>query len=488
MEHLLTFRPIYYMHKNNNSKYKNKILHKFIISDNIRGFNQLKENQFVKYNTKYMSKSTVREEKKNDKFPLINKTTINNLKYTKNMFNDNIKKRNQSKEELISPIFLPKSNEFKTLKMNKSNIIINDYDILNYNLPNRTKIINNNNKINNSQLYDFLKDINKKELKVFRVNKITNNKITKKFDNNSDNNKQEKFYNPIKINKDNTSIEKNKLIFGSKFRNQDLSPDSISKNLYYSKLNTFFNKINEKIPLKKKKNESRMGSLNNKLKSFYTNKINKYEKLITDTAKEVKKHKTNSLNYIKGSRYEFYCLVRNSKTRHCVIYIKSTLEKCLENNQLLVEPYNKELLEDLFSRMEEPIQSNRWDCPLYMIYPGEEAPYEDICISLFEGKKARDPVSTKPELVFDTNYLFNLNKTCQDVINDILHQQDQNSGDTILKINKDEAIYLNKKFTPVQLKKIKIEFIKISKNHPPKDNKETIKYFSEYIKTIQDRY
>ena len=141
----------------------------------------------------------------------------------------------------------------------------------------------------------------------------------------------------------------------------------------------------------------------------------------------------DSLNYIKGSRYEFYCLVRKCKTRHCVIYIKSTLEKCLENNKLLEQPYDEELLQDLFSRMEEPIQSNRWDYPLYMIYPGEETPYEDICISLFEGKKARDPVSTKAELVFNTNYLFNLDKTCQDVINDILKQQDQNSGSYIFE-------------------------------------------------------
>jgi len=54
-------------------------------------------------------------------------------------------------------------------------------------------------------------------------------------------------------------------------------------------------------------------------------------------------------------------------------------------------------------------------------------------------------------------------------------------------VNKDEAIYLNKKLIPIQLKKIKLEFIKISKNHPPKDNEDIIKYFSEYIKTIQDR-
>ena len=271
MEHLLTCQPIFFIHKNNNSKSKRRILNKFIISDNIRGFNQLKGNQFVKFNTKYISKSTLTEEKKLDKFPLINNITINNLKYTKNMFNNNIKRRNQSKEELFNPIFFPQNSEFKTLKMNKSNIInnnISDYDFLSNNLSYRTKRNNNNNKKINSQLYDFLKDIKKNELKVFRVNKITNNKIIKKFDNSLDNNKQDIVFNPIKINKDNTSTEKNKLIFGSKFINQDVSPDSYPKNLYYSKLNTFFNKINEKDYLIKKKNGSRIGSHNIKLKSF----------------------------------------------------------------------------------------------------------------------------------------------------------------------------------------------------------------------------
>lgn len=315
MEHLLTCRPIFYMHKNNNSKSKNRILNKFIISDNIKGFNQLKGNPFVKLNTKYISKSSLREEKQSDRFPLIN-NTINNLKYTKNMFNNNIKRRNQSKEELISPIFFPQNIEFKTLKMNKSNITnfnISDYDLMSNNFSYRTKRNNNNKKKINSLLYEFLKDTNEKELKVFRVNKITNNKILKKFDNNLDNNKQDIVYNPIKINKDNSSIEKNRLIFGSKFTNLDISPDSIPKNLYYSKLNTFFNKINEKDYLKKKKNGSRLGSHNMKLKSFYTNRINKYEKLITDTAEEVKRHKTNSLNYIKGMIESYNNLYKNYK-------------------------------------------------------------------------------------------------------------------------------------------------------------------------------
>ena len=315
MEHLLTCQPIFYMHKNNNSKSKRRILNKFIISDNAKGFNQLKENKFVKFNTNYISKSTLREEKKLDRFPLINNNSIDNLKYTKNMFNNNIKRRNQSKEELISPIFFPKNNEFKTLKMNKSHITnnnINDYEFLNNNLFYRTKGSNFNKKIN-SQLHDFLKDINKKELKVFRVNKITNNKIIKNLDKSLDNNKQDITFNPIKINKDNISMEQNKLIFGSKFINQDVSPDSIPKNLYYSKLNTFFNKIKGKNYLKKKKNGSRMGSHNIKLKSFYINRINKYEKLIIDTVEEVKRHKTISLNYIKGMIESYNNLYKNYK-------------------------------------------------------------------------------------------------------------------------------------------------------------------------------
>ena len=250
---------------------------------------------------------------------------------------------------------------------------------------------------------------------------------------------------------------------------------------YFEKEKNIVVKLINEETLNINKNDSYKDSLNEKnLRSQIRSEV---EKNISDKTITI----VDTLNYIKGSRYEFFCLVRNCKTRHCVVYIKSTLEKCLENNKIS-KHYDEELLKDLFSRMEEPIQSNRWDCPLYTIYPGEEAPYDNITISIFEGKKAKDPVSTKAELVFDTNYLFNLDKTCQDIIKDILVQQDQNSGDTIIKVNDDESVYLSKKFTPIQLKKVKLEFIKISKNHPPKDKDETVKYFAEYLKTIQDRF
>ena len=195
----------------------------------------------------------------------------------------------------------------------------------------------------------------------------------------------------------------------------------------------------------------------------------------------------DTLNYIKGTRYEFYCLVRNNKTRHCVIYIKTPLEKCLENNTKKNE-YSIELLKDLYSRMEEPIQSHRWDCPLYTLYPGDDIPFDDICVSLFEGKRPKEPVAAKPDFVFDTNYIFQLDKNCQDVINNILEQQDKDLGNTVINYNDNDSVILNKKFSAIQLKKIKMEFIKISKTVPSKDKKETIKNFVDYILTVQNRF
>jgi protein KTI12 len=67
----------------------------------------------------------------------------------------------------------------------------------------------------------------------------------------------------------------------------------------------------------------------------------------------------DSLDYIKGYRYELYCIVRNLKTRHCVVYCKIDLEICQKLNSLTTDEngnnrYSDVLLKDLYSRMEEP--------------------------------------------------------------------------------------------------------------------------------------
>ncbi len=66
----------------------------------------------------------------------------------------------------------------------------------------------------------------------------------------------------------------------------------------------------------------------------------------------------DSLNYIKGYRYELYCLVRNFKTRHCLVYSKLDLDTCIKFNTDS-HAYSETLLKDLYSRMEEPNASSK---------------------------------------------------------------------------------------------------------------------------------
>ena len=66
--------------------------------------------------------------------------------------------------------------------------------------------------------------------------------------------------------------------------------------------------------------------------------------------------------------------------------------------------------------MEAPNQGKRWDKPLFHCREDEETPFDKIAEACLSGDKPRDPVSTKPEALFDENFVFELDKACQEVI------------------------------------------------------------------------
>ncbi|KAF9049693.1 chromatin associated protein KTI12 [Panaeolus papilionaceus] len=79
----------------------------------------------------------------------------------------------------------------------------------------------------------------------------------------------------------------------------------------------------------------------------------------------------DSLNYIKGFRYQLYCAAREFKLRTCTIHVLSSPESCREWNAARVpeESYPQETLENLFQRFEEPSSMVRWDAPLFTLLP-----------------------------------------------------------------------------------------------------------------------
>ncbi len=82
----------------------------------------------------------------------------------------------------------------------------------------------------------------------------------------------------------------------------------------------------------------------------------------------------DSLNYIKGFRYQLYCIARALNTCLCVVHCAVTPEKSKELNGLkpLKQQYETVHIEELIQRYEEPISSNRWDSPLFTILNDDE--------------------------------------------------------------------------------------------------------------------
>ena len=67
----------------------------------------------------------------------------------------------------------------------------------------------------------------------------------------------------------------------------------------------------------------------------------------------------DSMNYIKGFRYEFYCLMRACKTTYCVVYCDTKIEEARKFHKNNKGGLNEELFEDYCKRMEVPkLKSN----------------------------------------------------------------------------------------------------------------------------------
>lgn len=76
----------------------------------------------------------------------------------------------------------------------------------------------------------------------------------------------------------------------------------------------------------------------------------------------------DSLNYIKGFRYQLHCEVKNLSTSFCLIQTMCPVGTVKEWNTKNENPWDETLLNELIQRYEEPNAQNRWDSPLFPIF------------------------------------------------------------------------------------------------------------------------
>ncbi|KAK1785073.1 hypothetical protein P4O66_018501, partial [Electrophorus voltai] len=164
-------------------------------------------------------------------------------------------------------------------------------------------------------------------------------------------------------------------------------------------------------------------NLRGALRSEVERKLNKDDIVILD-----------SLNYIKGYRYELFCLIKHVQTPHCLVYCLTSAELSSEWNKEREDcQYSQEILDALILRFEAPDSRNRWDSPLFTIQKEDTLPFEAISDALFRRKAPPPNQSTQSQPLSSTNFLYELDKVTQDVLMAVLDSQKTSvPGDIIM--------------------------------------------------------
>ncbi|XP_076459893.1 protein KTI12 homolog [Babylonia areolata] len=191
----------------------------------------------------------------------------------------------------------------------------------------------------------------------------------------------------------------------------------------------------------------------------------------------------DSLNYIKGFRYELYCLSKGCHSTQCLIHCDASKEWVTERNQCRSQDkYDGDVLDGLVMRFEPPNPNNRWDSPLFVLQTGDTLPAEDICAALFDRKAPKPNQSTQSQPLSSTNFLYELDKVTKDIVSLILDAQKTGTpGDIISIPNTKEKVVLKRVLTLSELQRHKRQFITYTKLHPVDSTAHLSGLFVQYL-------
>ncbi|KEH19321.1 putative protein KTI12/L-seryl-tRNA(Sec) kinase, P-loop containing nucleoside triphosphate hydrolase [Medicago truncatula] len=218
----------------------------------------------------------------------------------------------------------------------------------------------------------------------------------------------------------------------------------------------------------------------------------------------------DSLNNIKGYRYELWCLARAAGIRYCVVYCDVEDNDCRKWNQERREKgednYDDAIFEDLVRRFEKPERRNRWDSPLFELKSSSSsslsasASVVDDAVSYITKKvdsKTRNvkilqpTIATQTSRFSDANSLYELDKATQEVTNAIAEVQSRDLGmlpANGISIGKDlPPINLSRSVGLPELRRLRRTFMKLTgqtslSGRPPPSNSDSAKrMFIDYL-------
>ncbi|KAM9753257.1 protein KTI12 homolog [Menidia menidia] len=209
------------------------------------------------------------------------------------------------------------------------------------------------------------------------------------------------------------------------------------------------------------------------LKAEVERKVNKEDIVILD-----------SLNYIKGYRYELFCLIKHAQTPHCLVYCLTSPEESSSwnVNRDAAEQYSQDIFDALVLRFEAPDSRNRWDSPLFTVLKDDALPLEAVSDALLKRKAPPPNQSTQSQPLSSANFLYELDKITQDVLMAIFDAQKTSvPGDLISVPGATEKVELSRSVNMAELRKLRRQFISYSKMHPTDNTGQISNMFVQYL-------
>lgn len=189
-------------------------------------------------------------------------------------------------------------------------------------------------------------------------------------------------------------------------------------------------------------------------------------------------------NYIKGYRYELFCITKSAQTPHCVIYCcASKSEASLFNESRSREDrYSEEVFDGLVMRFEAPDSKNRWDNPTFVVHPADPLPTEQIHEALFLRAPPPPNLSTLPQPLSDTNFLHEMDKITQSIILLICEaQKNFVPGDLVKVPGANDKVELLRTIPMSELQRLRRQFISYTKTHALDDTSKITNMFVQFI-------
>ncbi|OQR99008.1 hypothetical protein ACHHYP_07435 [Achlya hypogyna] len=195
----------------------------------------------------------------------------------------------------------------------------------------------------------------------------------------------------------------------------------------------------------------------------------------------------DALNYIKGCRYELFCMAKELSTTHCVVFVDTPLELALErNNQRSGDRFPNELsvVEAIAMRFEKPNAKNRWDAPLLRVAPEDTSGTRigdclgEIERAVLHGKAPKAGIATQSKPVVETTFMQELDIVTNEIVDALIaHQREFSDLGGDVRVSRattpisfqlllSDYIQVGRAMATAELRRHRRQFIKISQLHP----------------------